>query len=249
MNEKNGTTAYFEENGFVALPQLLAEAEIAEVSDEIDRVITGAVDYVPQEAVLYEPNSSPPRVRNVFHIHRYNPFFMNIATHPKIVSVIEGILGRPVRLYSSHLFAKPAKVGTKVPLHQDMAHWSFEPYEMLSCWIALDDSTIENGCVRFLEGSHKFGMLHHVPTGMEGNSLEIQDERMDALKEYVMEVPRGSCVLHHCLTAHYSELNRSSHPRRGLIFVYMSQRVRVTDANKLKDFPDFPVVSNAGARA
>lgn len=249
MSEKTDTTVYFEENGFVALPQLLPEREIAEVSDEIDRIITGAVDYLPQEAILYEPDSFPPRIRNVFHIHRYNPFFMKIATHAKIVSVIEEILGRPLRLYSSQLFAKPAKVGTKVPLHQDMAHWSFEPYEMLSCWIALDNSTVENGCVRFLEGSHKFGMLRHVPTGMQGNSLQIQDDRMEGLKEHVMEVPRGSCVLHHCLTAHHSGLNRSSHPRRGLIFVYMSQRVRITDANKLKDFSDFPVVSSASACA
>lgn len=237
------TTRDFDENGFAILPGLLHQAELSPVSEEIDKILTGTTQYVPADAIVYEPNSFPPRVRNVFHIHKYSSLCMDLARHPRLVGVVGDILGSPLRLYSSSLFAKPAEVGTQVPLHQDMAYWPFEPYELLSCWIALDDSTIENGCVRFVVGSHKLGLLRHAPSGVAGNSMGIDDKRVAGLDEHAVEVRRGACVLHHCLTAHRSEPNRSARPRRGLILVYMSPRVRLTDPSKIKGAPDFPVVS------
>lgn len=235
----------FEESGFVVLPGLLPEAELALVSDEVNKILTGTTKFVPPDAIVYEPGSSPPQVRNVFHIHKYSSICMDLARHPAIIGIIGDILGRPLRLYSSSLFAKPAEVGTQVPLHQDMAYWPFEPYELLSCWIALDDSTIENGCVRFSVGSHNLGLLRHTPSGVPGNSMGVDDKRADGLPECAVEVRKGSCVLHHCLTAHRSEPNRSARPRRGLIFVYMSPQVRLTDPSKIKGEANFIVISDA----
>jgi ectoine hydroxylase-related dioxygenase (phytanoyl-CoA dioxygenase family) len=235
---------FFDENGYLVLERLLLEEEISPVSDEIDNIIGGKADYFPKDDIIYEPGSSPPRVRNAFRVHLYNPFFMRIARHPRIVPIVEEVLGRPLRLYSSQLFAKPAEVGSIVPLHQDMPYWPFAPPELLSCWIALDDSTIENGCVRFLAASHKHGVLRHVPSNVPGNSLKLDDERIAEFPERVIQVPRGSCVLHHCLTAHWSGPNHSQHPRRGLIMVYMSPRVQLTDPAKLRGPADFLVVSD-----
>jgi len=237
----------FQKNGFLILKNLLSEDEIAPISDEIDRILTGTVGYVPEHDLVYEPGSTQPRrVRSVFRIHHYNPFFMGLARHPKVVTVVEELLGRPLRLYSSQLFAKPGEVGSKVPLHQDAPYWPFAPPEMVSCWFALDDSTRENGCVRFLVGSHKLGMLRHVPSGVAGNSLRLEDPRIEGLREQAVEVPRGSCVIHHCLTAHYSEPNKSPRPRRGLIMIYMSPRVRLTDPDQIKGPVDFPVIRHNG---
>jgi ectoine hydroxylase-related dioxygenase (phytanoyl-CoA dioxygenase family) len=239
----------FEKNGFLVLERLLSEEEISPVSDEIDNIVNGTAKYIPKEDIIFEPGSLPPRVRNAFRVHLYNPFFMGIARNAKIVSLVEELLGRPLRLYGSQLFAKPAEVGSTVPLHQDMPYWPFEPYELLSCWIALDDSSIENGCVRFLAGSHKLGVLRHVPSNVQGNSLKLDDERIAGLPEHPVQVPRGSCVLHHCLTAHWSGPNHSHRPRRGLIMVYMSPRVRLTDPTKLRGPADFLVVSNSDGPA
>lgn len=233
----------FNQNGFVAVPGFFSEEEIKPISGEVDRIITGQATYIPEDSLVYEPNSSPRRVRNVFSLHRFHPMFMDLARNPKLVDMLGQILGQPLRLYSSQLFAKPASVGSVVPLHQDMPYWPFTPAEMLSAWIALDDSTIENGCVRFLPGSHKWGVLRHVPSGVVGNSLTLEDEKIAGIEEQPVEVKRGSCVLHHCLTAHRSEPNQSAHPRRGLIFIYMSPHVRVTDPSRLRGSPDFPIVS------
>lgn len=233
----------FNENGFVVLPRLLSEDELVPISEEVDNIISCRADYLPEQDLVFEPGSTPPRVRNAFRLTERNPFFLELARHPKIVGLGEEILGQPIRLYSSQLFAKPPEVGSLVPLHQDLAYWPFEPAELISCWIALDDTTIENGCVRFISGSHKLGLLRHIPSGVVGNSLAVEDPRMEGLIEKAVEVPRGSVVVHHCLTVHRSEPNRSAMSRRGLIFIYMSARVRVTDPSRIKGTLDFPLIS------
>src|SRR5512146_3243685 len=101
---------------------------------------------MPAHQILYEPGSDPPRVRNAFHMHVYNPAFLNLARTGHLTTVLEQILGSPLRLYASQMFAKPALVGSVVPAHQDMPYWPFEPPELVSAWIALDDSTVANGC-------------------------------------------------------------------------------------------------------
>lgn len=236
--------ADFERDGFVVLPDIFSGQELAALSDEVNRVTEGRAEYLPADHIVYEPNTQPPRVRNAFHLHHYSDVFLRAARNPALIAPLESILGKPLRLYASQVFAKPAFVGTVVPSHQDMPYWPFEPYEMVSAWIALDDSTIENGCVRHIAGSHKLGILPHAPSGVVGNSLSVMDDpRLKALPECPVEVRRGSCILHHCLTVHRSEPNRSPSPRRGLIYVYMSDRVRVTDPSRLRQPATFPVMS------
>jgi phytanoyl-CoA hydroxylase len=234
----------FEANGFAVLEDVFSPAEIAAVSDEVDRVIEGKASFLPESEIVYEPDSSPRRVRNAFRLHHYSEQFLETAKHPNLIGPLSAILGKSLRLYGSQVFAKPARVGTIVPSHQDMPYWPFEPYEMISAWIALDDSTIENGCVRYLAGSHKLGMLPHAPSGVVGNSLGVvADDRLTRLKEQPVEVRRGSCILHHSLTVHRSEPNRSGNARRGLVYVYMSERVRLTDPARLKGPAEFPLIS------
>jgi len=234
----------FHQDGYVILDRLFTESEIAPISEEVDGVIEGRVSYMPEKDLIWEPDTNPPRLRNALRLHLYNPYFLQVAKNPKLVSVLGEILGNPLRLYGSQVFAKPARVGTVVPSHQDMPYWPFAPYELISAWIALDDSTIENGCVRMIAGSHKVGILPHDPTQVVGNSLGLRESRLLAgLPERPIEVKRGSVVLHHCLTVHRSEPNQSDHPRRGLIYVYMSPSVELVDPSKMKGPAIFPRVS------
>ena len=191
------TARCFEQDGFVVLAGLFSEEQLRPVSDEVDREIDGRAGYIPAADLIYEPGVDPPRLRNAFRLHLYNHLFMRVPCQPALVCAVESILGLPVRLYSSGLFAKPAEAGSEVPRHQDMPYWPFEPYEMLTAWIALDDSTLEN-----------------------------------------------ACVLHHCLTVHRSEPNRSPAPRRGLTYVFMSPNVRLTDASRLHGPALFPTIGS-----
>ncbi|HTM51211.1 MAG TPA: phytanoyl-CoA dioxygenase family protein [Bryobacteraceae bacterium] len=233
----------FERDGYLVMDRVFSETEIAPVSDEIDRLIEGKSAYVPERDLVWEPDTDPPRLRNAFRLHLYHDFFLNFAGSPKITGILGELLGHPLRLYGSQLFAKPARVGTRVPKHQDMPYWPFDPPELITAWIALDDTSVENGCVRFFAGSHKLGMLPHAPSNVKGNSLGLVDHPgVDALPEHAVEVKRGSVVLHHALTVHRSEPNRSNHSRRGLVYVYMSPDVKLTQPERMQGPAVFPEV-------
>ena len=235
--------ATFEQDGYLILDQIFSEKEIAPVSDEIDALIAGERTYVPDNDLVWEPNADPRRLRNAFRLHLYDSLFLDFAKSPKLTGVLGELLGHPLRLYGSQLFAKPARVGSTVPKHQDMPYWPFDPPELITAWVALDDSTAENGCVRFFAGSHKLGMLPHEPSNVAGNSLGlVEHPAVNALPERPVEVKRGSVVLHHSLTVHYSEPNRSDRPRRGLVYVYMSPNVRLVDPERMKGPAIFPEV-------
>src|SRR5262245_56152177 len=132
--------AQFDRDGFLALERLFSEEEIAPVSDEIDRLIEGKSTYVPERDLIWEPDSDPPRLRNAFRLHLYHDFFLNFSKSQNLTGILGEILGHPLRLYGSQLFAKPARVGTMVPKHQDMPYWPFDPPELISAWVALDDT-------------------------------------------------------------------------------------------------------------
>lgn len=110
----------FEQNGFVIVPEVFSRQEIEVISAEVNHVLEGSATYMSQKKIVYEPDTHPPRVRNAFHLHVYNDAFLRAAKHPALISAVESIFGKPLRLYASQVFAKPANVGTIVPSHQDM---------------------------------------------------------------------------------------------------------------------------------
>jgi len=231
----------FARDGYAVFENVFPESALRSISTEVDRVLEGRAAYLPPGELIYEPDTNPPRVRNAFRLQAFSPMFMDVARAPGIIGVVGTILGRPLRIYGSQVFAKPARVGTVVPRHQDMPYWPFDPYELVSAWIALDDSTLQNGCVRYVPGSHKFRILPHGPFGCARQFSGAYGQRQNGeLEERAVEVRRGSCALHHCLTVHRREPNRSPDPRRGLIYIYMSPRVRLTDASKIRGSAEFP---------
>lgn len=232
----------WQRDGMVVIPGLFQDEKLREIDRAVNELLTGSGG-LPESELVYEPGSNPPRLRNAFRLHRYSPFFWDLACDSALASIMAELLGKPLRLYSSQMFLKPGMVGSEVPWHQDMPYWPFQPAEMATAWIALDDTSVENGCVRFLKASHLDGVLPHEPSGVTGNSLRLCEAALPSNREeQAVEVPKGSVVIHHCLTVHRSEPNLSPNDRRGLLYIYMSPNVTVTDASRLKGGTDFPVV-------
>jgi ectoine hydroxylase-related dioxygenase (phytanoyl-CoA dioxygenase family) len=128
--------------------------------------------------------------------------------------------GEPVSM-GVELFAKPARVGSAVPLHQDNGYFNLVPPDALTLWIALDRSTESNGCVRYARGSHRAGLLPHKATGIRGNSWGLADPPLPRdLDEVPGLLAPGDAMLHHCCLLHRSEPNTSDRARRGLLIVY-----------------------------
>ena len=142
--------------------------------------------------------------------------------NPRFLVAASQLLGdKPVRFWHDQLFWKPAKTGGVVAWHQDYSYWTrTKPIAHLTCWCGLDNSTKENGCVQYIPGSHRWGLLPK--TALAGDLHGISDFLDDKQKEQfanpqLAEVKAGEAIFHHPLTLHGSGENKSSRPRRAFV--------------------------------
>ncbi len=154
----------------------------------------------------------------------YDMSFLNYARNKIILDMVEELIGPNFALWNSSLFAKPARVGSKTPWHQDGEYWPIRPLATCSVWIAVDESTVENGCLKFLPGSHQARRLYaHHTNASKGLSLplELDSDEFDESEAVDIELEAGQISLHDVFLIHSSEPNRSNLPRRGLTLRYM----------------------------
>ena len=137
-------------------------------------------------------------------------------------------------LFADQAFMKPPRVGSAKPYHQDNFYFKCDPVdEVVTCWIALDDATEENGCLRYIEGSHLGGQLMHSPVQGDPHNLVPAGNQIDMSSEMQAPVRKGGVILHHGHTLHCSGENRSSRWRRSYATHWISQRVSSTSATTL----------------
>ncbi|MEM7078210.1 MAG: phytanoyl-CoA dioxygenase family protein [Pseudomonadota bacterium] len=162
--------------------------------------------------------------------------FLNYANNPHILDMVAQLIGPDIALWNSSMFAKPAQVGTRTPWHQDGEYWPIEPLATCTVWIALDDATPANGCLRFLPGTHKAQQLasHHFSDAKDiALPLELDAEYVDEQRAVDVELQAGQMSLHDVYLYHGSAANPTDQPRRGMTLRYMpTTSVYRRDLNK-----------------
>jgi len=231
----------FDDNGYLVVPDVLSPDELAALRQHVDGVLDGSIkpssNTQPLEdfAIQWEPSvrddpsvARRDKIRVAFHLAHTNDFFWRHATRPALLDVVSNLLGPDVTFYTDQMFVKPARHGSEVPFHQDQGYWPMvDPACMLlSCWVAIDDATIANGCVRMIPGSHKRALPHrHFPGTTQEWGLLPED--VEASREVAVELKAGSAMFHHSLTVHRSTPNHTDHARRGLVTIYMPSTLRL----------------------
>jgi phytanoyl-CoA hydroxylase len=224
----------FRERGYLIIDELFPREKIAEIERELRRYIDGLDPARSAGLIVFEPNTDG-KIRNLFAMEKQDEYFAKLAESPELVELAAAIFNdRPV-LMAVELFGKPAQVGSEVPHHQDNAYFNLVPDDALTVWVALADATRDNGCVQYIEASHKFGNLPHRASGVKGNSMQLEELPAGAGPEICGIVRRGGALLHHCNTIHRSEPNRSDQDRPGLLFVYKSASC-VTDRERFERY-------------
>jgi ectoine hydroxylase-related dioxygenase (phytanoyl-CoA dioxygenase family) len=147
--------------------------------------------------------------------------FWDLATHPNVLRIIKAVIGDDVVLIATGFFSKPAGESEKfVAWHQDTTYWGLEPPFAATLWIAIDDSDIDNGCLRVIPASHHNGLLPHGTSARDGNILghnqEIDPDSIDESKAVDLELRAGEASLHDGMTVHGSNPNRSGRRRCGM---------------------------------
>jgi ectoine hydroxylase-related dioxygenase (phytanoyl-CoA dioxygenase family) len=195
----------------------------------------------------YHSNESKDPDAVLFHAlgaWRTAPGFHDVLWSPGFLAPASQLLGGPVRFWHDQLFCKPAHHGGVVAWHQDYSYWTrTEPMSHLTCWIALDDSDRDNGCLYYIPGSHRWKLLPM--TGLTGNMDEIMTvlspEQQQAFQPVPIELKRGQCTFHHPLMVHGSYANRSERPRRAtLINAFRDGVHSASDEELLAGVPPIP---------
>ena len=225
----------FDENGYVIVRNLLTREEVEAVGHRADQIAVGKIAQ-PASAVQVEPTiqrkeetakSKIESIRKLSSVARTDPIMHAHATNPKILDILEGLIGPDIKLFDDQLFMKSSAHGSRKNYHQDSNSSTMSqyiPHSLVSCWAALDDATVENGCLWFIPGSHKWGLI-----AVE-REREIEKQALaGALENEVpIELNAGDCSFHHSLLLHCSRANRSTARRRGYATQYMSAKTKFT---------------------
>lgn len=152
-----------------------------------------------------------------------------LAADPRILDVVEGILGPDILVYGAEYFIKEPRTRQIVSMHQDLTYWGLGATSgMVTMWLALSPVTRASGCMDFVAGSHKNPILPHEDTFDENNLLSRgQEIKVDVAEDdkIPIELQPGQISLHHGLTIHGSGPNTSNDRRIGFVVRYVRPEV------------------------
>lgn len=238
---------FYVENGYLPGVRMLDDQQIAALREELNDFFQPGHD--GQELWYeYHTNESGDPDQVLFHslgAWRIKPGFHDVLWNPRFTVAASQLLGGRVRFWHDQLFCKPARHGGVVAWHQDYSYWTrTKPMAHLTCWIGLDDSTVANGAVHYVPGSHRWDLLPI--TGLAGNMEAIRevlnDEQWEKFQKPVaVELKQGECTFHHPLMIHGSFANRTERPRRAVVInVFLDGVCSDSNDELLKGVPPIP---------
>ncbi|MEV0720558.1 phytanoyl-CoA dioxygenase family protein [Asanoa sp. NPDC050611] len=215
-------------DGYAVLHDALSPAEVAGINAEAVRLCRGELGQIGRGAVAAADEPDADVLRRylcVHHPHKLSPVIAGALAHPRVVDVLTRVVGPNVKAMQSMLFIK-SEGRPGQPWHQDEFFIPTRDRSLTAVWIALDDATVENGCLWVLPGSHRRGVLYpdrdqddpRFDCSIEAYDFPYRDE--DAVP---VEVPAGAAVIFNGYLLHRSLPNSGRHGyRRALANHYMS---------------------------
>jgi len=206
--------AAYKRDGFFGPVDLYAADEIAEIRRRIEAVEAEAGEQIQKRCKI--------------KAHLPFPWLCDVISHPRLLDAVEDIIGPNILCWGSSFFQKEAHDPGFVSWHQDSTYYGIEPPDTLTAWLAINDSTLESGCVKFIPGSHNKGVYHH-DENREANNLLSRGQTINGVaveKAVAMELRAGQFSFHKEDTVHASDPNRSGNRRIGLSIHYVAPHIR-----------------------
>ena len=215
---------FYHEHGYLlGLPPVFTREAMAHINAEL-----------PNLLAFLKPGESTNEMREWHHASTY---LYEIVMNPRILDLVEGILGLNFYVWGSHFFIKsPHSTGT-VPWHQDAYYWPLSPFNTVTVWVAFDDVDEGNGGMKLIPGSHLGGLIRH-RTKNDADSiiqLELEQGTFDVDSAVQFRLKAGEISMHNDKAIHGSQANPSARRRAGLTIRYSGTNVKAD----LKVSPDF----------
>jgi len=214
---------FYRTNGYLAVDGVLTETEVAEGRRIVEEFVERSRSVTDHDAVFdLEPGHTPerPRVRRLKEPVAQHPFFDAVMRKAAVLDVIADLMGPAIRFQGSKLNMKSADFGSPVEWHQDFAFYPHTNDDLLAVGVALDDCTLENGCLLMLPGSHRWPILNHHQDGVFVGAIDVEQEGVDLSAAVPVTVRAGGITLHHTRMLHASAPNTSPLPRRLLLLQF-----------------------------
>jgi hypothetical protein len=237
---------FYREHGYLAGVRMLDDAQIEALREEVAALVNPKH---PGNHLFYEFNSNesadPQKI--LFHAlggWRIAPGMHDMLWNPAFTVPASQLLGGAVRFWHDQIFYKPAHHGGVVIWHQDYSYWTrTQPMAHLSCWIGLDDSTRENGCLHYVPGSHRWNLLPRADFANDMDAIldSLTPDQKQEFKPVAIELEQGECSFHHPLMVHGSYENRTDRSRRAVVLnVFRDGVVSASDQPPLEGVPPIP---------
>ncbi|MGI9473692.1 MAG: phytanoyl-CoA dioxygenase family protein [Rubripirellula sp.] len=213
----------FDADGYLSLPRFIDSPSCTELRTQLQRLLNRVVPTLPSDQVFYEDKSNPDSLKQIQHLENHDDWFHQLFTASPFRALAETLLEDDVAPKNLQYFNKPPQTGMATPPHQDGYYFMLDPCEAVTMWLALDPVDEENGCVRYVRGSHLKGMRPHSRTTTLGFSqgIEYYPSPEDAAREIAAPANPGDLLVHHAMTIHRADANRSTtRQRRALGFIY-----------------------------
>jgi hypothetical protein len=208
----------YQRDGVVVPAFRLSPERTADLRAALDEIIAANPDRRPEQLVsIHIDGVNDEGVRG-------SVAFLDLARDENIVDLVSALIGEDVVLWGCQAFCKPPGDGMAVPWHQDGHYWPIRPIATCTAWIALDDSTAENGCLRVIPGSHQARRhFEHYKDESEGLVLNqaLVDGQIDESSAVDVELEAGQMSLHDVFLVHGSNPNDSVNRRAGIAIRYM----------------------------
>ena len=211
--------------GFLTLDRLLSAGEVADMKviyDDLFASDAGKASGDHFDLGGADEEGAEPKLPQILDVSRYAPEIREFDFYRAAGDLARELLGKDSTIRGEHAINKPPRDGIETPWHQDEAYW--DPallYESLSIWIPLQDVTTANGCMHFLPGAHRLGVLEHQSIGGDTrvHGLEVCEPGLDLTGAVACPLPAGGATIHGNRMLHYTSPNVSDGPRRALIIM------------------------------
>lgn len=237
--------AFFQEYGYLANIKMLEDEQVEKLRNELSEIADPAH---PKHDLFYEFHTNESEDPNAVLFHslghwRITEGFHDILWNPRFVVAASQLLGnKAVRFWHDQLFCKPAHHGGVVAWHQDYSYWTrTAPMQHLTCWVGLDDATVDNGCLYYIPKSHQWKLLDKIELAGDMDSLKeflTEKQQLQYDRKVAIEMPKGHAAFHHPLMVHGSYENRSVNSRRAFVLNVFADGTRSnTNEEVLKGVP------------
>lgn len=184
-----------------------------------------------QEHVRWLIRTNPDTRPEQFHAHLAvrDPFWIRLVSDDRLLDIAQEFIGPDIALFATHYICKPPKTGQAVLWHQDGSYWPLDPMEVVTLWLAVSDSTTQNGCMRVIPQTHHMELSTVEDRKDVDNVLgsALDASLVDESKAVDVVLKAGDVSIHHPNLIHGSEANKSDAWRMGLTIRYIPTSTRI----------------------